>query len=442
MKKVGFYINNGIEVRYFLLSGLADLLRKTYDICLLVNETHSKVLEEYALKYQIETLTLPEVIIKPPRWEKYIRSFTNSRKRAQNVAIYSHHGANYTDKRRYDILVKGLLSNQVIVALIKKMIQFSYQDSAYKSFLRKSEIENIFVLDYSSPQLKQLGINASFCGIRTSVFINSLKVVFIDDFVTFPFFRLYSWNKMQNQLFQSANIDLDTSLFRHNGSPYHNFLRTIDEDYQAKVLEKYAIDPSKKVILYSMINEKVYDKEYLLLELIVNMIKTNFSVQERPILVIRRNPFEQNDSHIRKIAQLEGLIIAEHFWERKPEKEWSIQKQEGELEWRALLQFATVSMNIPSMATIDTLMCGTPVINIGFNEKGDYNRELDFLIESPFNLEFKKNDFVVTVRKFEDLDLCLEEGLTTKIQYASSKIRNSVDINISDLERFIDMDGS
>lgn len=434
--KVGFYINHGVEVRYFILSGLLDLIRKNFDVCFYTNDVYSKTLDNYAVKYNIKVKILPINKISKPKFESYLRTFTNARKRSNNISIYNHFG-NLPPEKFYDGLLKipflSFLGNYFFRLLSIKF----YKSKELISFFRQENIHTLYQLQYESLLLKVVGINASLSGADVVVFINTLKTVFIDDFVAFKIDRLYSWSKVQNNLFQRANIGIKKSAFLPYGSPYHNFLRTPDNIEKQKVIEKYNLNIERPIILYSLINEKVYNKEHIVIELIVKYFENHFENTVRPQIVIRRNPFEQVSEHVKYLKSVPGVIIAEHFWERNEEKEWSIQTEDGELEWRALLQIASISMNIPSMATIDSLVCGTPVVNIGFNVFGEYNKELEFLIQSPFNKEFEKNEYVKTCLSLNELKLYFSGNIMENNKLREAIAKSIEMVTISNIENYI-----
>ena len=436
MKKVGFYINHGVEVRYFLLSGLLDEVRKTNKVCLYIHEEHSEILEKYKLEYKVEVKVLPIGVAKRARYEGFIRSFTNARKRGNDVSIYSHFGL-ISKSRFYDKVFKisfiSLLGNK----LFRFLSKWHYRDKNLIDFLKKEELSRIYFLQYDSTLLKKIGVNSSLCNIENYIFINTLKTLFIDDFVAFPVKKLFAWNEFQNRLFQSANIGIEKTCFEAKGSPYHAFLAEVDFLYNSKVVEKYNLDLRKPIILYSLINEKVFGSEHLILEKISNVLDELFEANEKPQLIIRRNPFEKNTQHLSFIAKLKNVIIADHYWERDEPRSWSIQDIPGEMEWRSFLQIASLSMNIPSMATIDSLVCCTPVITVGFNALGEYNHEVDHLINSPFNKDFNKSDFVFECNTSDSFKLNILNSINVKQKNTLEQIRNSLELEINKIDFFL-----
>lgn len=435
MGKIGFYINHGVEVRYFLLSGLADLYKGTDEVCLYVHDNHSEVLKEYSLKYNVVVKVLPEINVNKSSFERFQRAFTNARKRANDVAIYNHFGL-LSSPKFYDIFFKIPFIIRIGNFFFRQKAIRDYKNEKLISFFKKENLSKLYLLQYDSTLLKLVGINGALSGADIVVYVNTLKALFIDDFVIFPIDKLFSWNKSQNVLFQKANDGISSVKFIPKGSPYHNFLRIEDEINCEIVTLKYGLDVRRPIIVYSLINEKVFDKEHLIIEIISKHLNDNFTIENRPQLIIRRNPFERDCRHIHFLNSIKNVIIADHYWERDEQKEWSIQSLEGEIEWRALLQVANLNMNIPSMSTIDALMCSTPVLNIAFSESGGYNKSLDFIIESPFNKDFEKCKFVKTARDFKEFSNYFEIMLAVKSSVGKNEIINSFDISTASIQEF------
>ena len=101
---------------------------------------------------------------------------------------------------------------------------------------------------------------ASVCSknkISIHVFVNTLKTVFINDFIPFKFDLLFCWSFSQATLYKSANPNIKSSAFKISGSPFHTFLRNKDLENSQRVLEKYKLDQSRPIVVYPLIYEKV-----------------------------------------------------------------------------------------------------------------------------------------------------------------------------------------
>jgi hypothetical protein len=262
-RKVGFYIEHGLEIRLFLLSGLVTEIRKSNEVCLYIKEDFSEIFKIYSKEFEIQFKILPLGKPRVSILDKFLRMYTNSKKRGTRSQIYSHFGK-VSKGRFYDglfnIWIISLLGN----VFFRAVFRFRYRDKLLVNFFKNENLSDIYLVQYETPSLKKIGINSALCGINTYVFINTLKVLYIDDFVAFPVKKFYTWNSKQNEDFQRANLGINRSCFKALGSPYHTFLQTEDIIGQEKLIKKYGIDADRPVIVYSLIFEKVYKKEYLI----------------------------------------------------------------------------------------------------------------------------------------------------------------------------------
>ena len=105
------------------------------------------------------------------------------------------------------------------------------------------------------------------------------------------------------------------------------------------------------------------------------MFFNSIKEENRPQLVLRRNPFEESSFLVDYVNEFENVIVFDHFWERNKNQNWSIQSKEGEMEWKALLHKCSLMISYPSMSIVESIICSTPVINIGFGENGSENKK-------------------------------------------------------------------
>jgi hypothetical protein len=94
-------------------------------------------------------------------------------------------------------------------------------------------------------------------------------------------------------------------------------------------------------------------------------------------------------------------------------------------------------MNITSLATIDSILCGTPVINIGFDGEGNYNSELEYLIESDFAKEFEQSEYVKPAKNLSAFNEVLKKMLEIKLKVKRTQIQDSLNLFISDISTFL-----
>ena len=375
MKKIGFFIAHGVEARYFILSGIIEAIKTSNKVVVFVSNTiNSSFLNEYVSLYNIEVVKIP--IINKSNKAKYVDRFArflrNSRRRLNGVKIYSHFGNISNRKRILDFVFGNIFVHIFFDFFLRKLsIQFNH-NKELEELLLKNKINEFYMLEYNNQVNNAIGSVCSKNKIKTHLFLNTLKTVFINDFIPYRIYRLHTWNNFQKKIYSDANPNISSQAFIASGSPFHTFLRNIDEKNIKVTKDKYQLEISRPIILYPLIYEKVYSNEHLIIEKINTFFNT-FSKETRPQLVLRQNPFQENDFLLKYVQNFSNVIIADNFWERNATLNWSIQSIKGELEWKALLQVANLMISYPSMSIVECIGVGTPVLNIGFDHKGFEN---------------------------------------------------------------------
>lgn len=438
MSVTGFYIGHGIEARHFLLSGLVDKAMEKGKVILFTRkDINSPFLDYYVSNLDLEIVGIND--ISPNKFSVFIggiiRALRNSRKRLNKVSIYSHFGGTTNKIRQYDFLTGNYLIHYIIDFFARPLLTFLNYNSILEKIVLESKIDHLCILEYGQTINNALGSVCSKNNISIHIFINTLKTVFINDFIPFKFDRLFCWSFSQETLYKSANPNIKSSTFKISGSPFHSFLINKDPENSLRVLEKYKLDQSRPIVVYPLIYEKVYSSEHLIIEKI-NMFFNSIKEENRPQLVLRRNPFEESNILVDYVSEFENVIIFDHFWERNKDQNWSIQAKEGEMEWKALLHKCSLMISYPSMSIIESILCSTPVINIGFKENGSENKKLSHIVHAPFIKQFEKSAFVEQCLTFNAFKEKIIPFLNYKNQIVSKNISNSIGVYKSELSNY------
>lgn len=408
MGKVGIYIEHGVEMRHFFLSGLSKEFNRLGDevVLLVTKEPNSLYFKEYIRQEGLETIVLDSVVaqIKDSKWETRLRSVRDAKKKNSSLPTYRH----YANIQNPGTLATLAASN----SMLYKWFHF-YSLLKIKKHYAKIKIVNhisglnlcrIILLEYGSGVRSALGHVANKLGIRIDVYLNTLKTIYINDLITFRPDNLYCWTKEHAEIIEIANWYHKPGFTKPIGSPFHTYLRDNDEVEIMEVCNKYGIEEGRKLIVYSLIFEKIYLREHLIIEKIYNQLAEWYSDGEMPYIVIRRNPFEESSVGVEYLKNnCPEIIICDHYWERDVKNGWSIQGVQGEKEWRGLLYRANMLLNIPSMATIDAMMVNTATGNVFVNEDNQYNEEVKHILKSPFTNIFLNNPGVVAINTLDDL---------------------------------------
>lgn len=427
VKKIGFYIGHGVEIRHFILSGLYKQAEEQGDVIIFRRENiPSKFLNEYLGDTHI--IYLNEIKTKKrSRIEAFILLIRSARLRLKNIGNFHH-----IDKNKDSNKFKDFVLGNTVVFYFFSYLSLFFLKNHYKTpelikVFRHNNLSEIFMVDYNDPFHLQIGYSANEAGVDVKIIINSLKSFFINDYIPFKTKHLYTWNENQNELFKQSNFHQNKKTFYAIGNPFHNFIfspikQNIISD-ELKQLDKIPF------VVYSLIYENIYQEEFNIIQLINNFINDNFQ-NNKPKIVIRRNPFEETQLHIEKIRGLNNVIIAPHSWERIAAKAWSIQSYKGEMDWKYLLLKARLLINITSMAAIESILSGTPVINIGFNGQGEEEPILNRFTNAPFQQDIQISKFVKSTLSFSDFSRIFFELYNTKEILEKKVIMNSMNISL------------
>lgn len=402
-KRVGIYVGHGVEMRHFVLSGLTrELEKQRCEVVLLLDKSiESSFFQEYIDKYNLKTILLDTQLANYPasKWEGRLRSMRDARKRYSDEPKYRHYGGSKSTGKIVQLISRYRLLYKWVLKFGIKKIHKHYQDPNLKDSIAGLDLNRLIILQYGTRIKTCLSVIGTTLGIRVDIFLNTLKTPYINDILTFRPNNLYCWLDEHAESYENINWYHKPNFANAKGSPFHAYLKQKNTEEINKVSQKYQIGDKKRLILYSMIFEKVYPNEHLIIENIYNALNAAYTKEERPLLALRRNPFEESDDGINYLKKnCPKIIVCDHYWERNAASGWSIQGLQGETEWRALLHRSNVLLNIPSMSTIDAMMTQTPTLNIFFNERNKYNKDLEYILESPFSKLFSNH---LSVKKVE-----------------------------------------
>lgn len=397
-------------------------------------DVNSNYLQDYLDTSNILYMNIPQ---KKRHWfEGYATAVRKARLRLKKIGNFHNFNDNPDPNRLKDILLGNKLSFFLISLIGRRILKKQYTDKKMVSFLKKEHISEIFILDYNDPFQLQIGFSANKAGIPIKIIINTLKSFYINDFIPFKIKELYTWNKKQKELFRKSNLHQTDESFCALGNPYHEFLFT---PIDFRIIDQSLISLKETpFIVYSLIYEKMYDSEFEIIKYINIFINEHFKTV-KPKIVIRRNPFEEQTFDIERFKSLNNVIIAPHSWERKVEYQWSIQAYKGEVEWKYLLEKANLIINITSIAGIEAIFCGTPVIHIGFNGEGFEDQSLKRFIYAPFLNDLLVSRFVKLSLNFEDFKDNFFELYNAKENFSKEQIQNSINIEKFNETKFQEM---
>jgi len=371
-RRFGLVINVGIEYRNLLLSGLASELKRFGDVVVLRRDFESAFLDDYLEEFQVPEIRIPRDWFSGSRLpvEGYFSASRKARKRLLGVGNFHNYRA-VSGGGPTDFLKGNRLSHALLERATIKAIPNHYADEEMCRLIKDEGITDVFLGGYSSVGVMRWTRSAAVAGINTWVVVNSWKDLFVNDFVPFSPTGLFVWSETMKWDFLKLNHRLKSEAVFPVGNPifdrFFNYRPSRGIEYYAR---KYGFDENRPMVVYSMINPVAYDREHLIIRAIDQKLEEAFEPEKRPVVVLRRNPFEVDPSTQALYDGLRNCVLAEHHWERDEALDVSVQALEGEVEWTDLLFHSITSMHIASTVALESLLLGKPVVNIGFGPDG------------------------------------------------------------------------
>lgn len=431
---MAFYINHGIEARHFVLSSLVERLEKEGNkvVFLFENNINSMLRKQFFPDEKI--IFFPDKILSKNRYwiEGYVSAIRKARMNLKKVGLFHNYNEPKPPSFLHDLVLGNSLVHFFVSFFSKLLYKRYYTDKAITNFLIINKINELYLLDYNSPFQLQLGFSANKANVGLHVCINTLKSFYINNFIPFKANNVYVWSEVQKNLFLRFNSNLNSKNTIDSGCFFHHFLLHDKTNYKPS---QQIIDlTNEPYVLYSLIFQTMYPNEYLLIEKLEKTLSKLFP-NNTPKIIIRRNPFENSKFNIEQIRSIKNVKIASHHWERDESKSWSIQSKEGEYEWKYLLKNAKILINISSMASIEALFLGTPVINLGLNKNGVKDNELKRFYNAPFMSEILSSKFSGLALNQKELEHHLMKFIEVKDRFSITEVQNSLNITKTDIDK-------
>lgn len=386
-KKYAFIVNFGIEYRNFFLSGLSSEIAKKSNVVVLKRDINSQLFEEYAEQYKLDTANIDRSLFekKRHRLESIFQSARQSRMRIKKIGVFKNYNPKTNQTTLKDYLKGNLFVYTVLKILVLKQIKEYYKDSHIEDILQKNNITDIVISGYSSTGNLAFATNALALNLNVWVLVNSWKDFYTNEFIPFDPTGVFVWSEEMKKNYLTFNSHLKSEQFFVSGNPifdrFHHYSPKQLRNYYEK---KYNIPASGSILLYSMLDPDRYPEEIELIKMIGDALVKQYSEELRPIIVIRRNPFNQSE-HI--VSYFEGhpcIRVADHYSQRDKVNDFFIQSTEGEDEWMDLLYYSSLNMGAASTVALEAIMLKKPVVTIAFDHLDKSSELLSTMAYTPF----------------------------------------------------------
>ena len=375
----------GIEYRMFFLSGISRLLlEKGHDIYAYKRDIQNPCFDEYTDNIKVMPFSPDNFTFQRTALENYFHVIRKCRMRLKGIGTFKNYNQKADARQWRDYLLGNEWVYKMARFLVKNSILKHYNDIALQETFKNLGSTDILLSGYSSSESIAFAINAKAVGARVWCFVNSWKDLYINDFLPFEPDALFVWSDKMKDEYLTLNTHIKNNQVVASGNPvFDRFYKSSLYHDRAYYDHKYTIKPERKIILYSMLDPQRYAYEAHIIMNIAEALQLRLG-EHTPLIVVRKNPFDQTRDVDEFLKNTENVRVAEHFSCRDKENDFFTQGFEGEYEWKDLLSFSSMNIGAASTVALEAIMLSKPVITIGFDESGKYSSFMHEMAEAPF----------------------------------------------------------
>lgn len=204
---------------------------------------------------------------------------------------------------------------------------------------------------------------AQWLGITTATFIFSWDNLTSQGRILLPYDHYLVWSdKLKRQLLEMYDW-IDPENVHVTGTPQFDF--HFREDLYTKreeFCEKFKVDPSRKIVLYTTGMSNHMPAEPEIVEEIADML-AEYPEESRPQLLVRVYPKDTTARFDELRERRRDIRFLDVAWER----EWLTPEAGDSADLVNTLRHCDVGINVASTVSLELCMFDKPVINVGYN---------------------------------------------------------------------------
>lgn len=439
-------IFSGSEYRQFYLSGIAsEIVNKGNNVYVMVKDNDETLIDELThLDNRFCLINYYNKDIKPSlytRLQRFLRiDYQNKFKRWN----YTENIPKKKLKEKIEIVLTKLLNNTTRRALIKisNFLAKNVNVDTLSEKLSYHKIERIVMNTARTEFTFSLLVSAYQLKIPVLVLYHTFKEVFAQNRIMYPYHKIGVWNNEMKQIIFERNnlIDLNVEII---GNTHFTYLFSNQEILDLKTFKSLFGVPEicELLILYTAAGT-IIENEFLIVEKIEKLLKS--SGCRNYYIIVRKNPMDTSNNWENFFSKTKNVFIQVPKWVMDTEKQLNYTLKNDLIEYKSLLSYSDLIINIPSTVTIEAAIKRKPVINIAYNFPNVINktnsRELKEFWLADYYKIFQNFDFVFPVfseeslkdtidklneiknKKFNDFKICVnntsqEDSLNNSIEF-------------------------
>lgn len=398
LAKRAIYVRYGTDARTVLNEAVRAEVQGA--ILLHVN-SKSECLRQFSEHYQLELNKISTTQERFNRWGEYFNAARLARSRLKGRKLYKHYSAAHQGNKLLDLL-KGNFLTYSVMKIFHYLSYQRYLNDQVVEQLRSENINEIWIVGYSSATSLSVAVSAKNAGVKTICYINSWKDYYVNDFIPPAFDEVRVWSQPMRNRYLSKNSHLKPNQITVSGNPRLTSLyRHIPNKKLAYYQKKYRGLPDT-FILFTAINPKVYESDPELVKMIASRFVEDMGV-DAPGILIKPNPMDGDFERWQSLSDTPGIYVVDSAWEWDADKDFNMPSLDSDLEWFDLLKHCTCTMNVASTVTVESLVCGKPVVNIGFDHLGQESPVFHRYTYAPFYEPILKRDDIFFVKDVSNL---------------------------------------
>jgi hypothetical protein len=265
-----------------------------------------------------------------------------------------------------------LLANRPVLDILSfienKMSILLNPTEKFNSLFERIKPDLVFNCSHIHAPAGELPIRvAHSMGLRTATFIFSWDNLSSRGRILAPYDYYFVWHRGMRDQLLSIYPSIKKEQVFITGTPQFDYhFRSEYCMSRGDLCERLGLDPARPFILYTTGMDRDFPEEHKHVETIIKLLK-EFDTKNKPQLVVRMY-IKGISPEMRKLSQekIPDVIFPPVLWEEK----WFTPRYDDLAIYSSLLHHTHLGINPASTVTLELLMLGKPVINIGFDPSG------------------------------------------------------------------------
>jgi hypothetical protein len=410
-KKIAFVINFGPEVRPFILSNLVDKIGSESEFVYFVKSSSlffntDYILNKKVLKFDNNEILKTSFLMKLfHKMESFYLKIRKARLRNLNFGNYHFSEGSSNKKEIFDFFFGAKLVDIIYGFFLDKISQKVYHSDWIANSILKEGISDIIIYENNFAISSYFKYTGKRCGTNVFSYVGNWKDIYTDTLFTFLPRKIFVWSNLIKDDLVKINPRISRKSIQVTGNWFfYKFRDYLPVNPYKFYIDKYKLDPMRPLILWPLSMKVVFPNEHLFIKM-ADSIVNGFSMESRPIFLLRDNPFGCGMEQKIVYSKLENVRMANNYWHVDLNSNVTIQDLNGEIEWLDLLYYCKQLISLPSTVSLEAILFKKSILNILFDENGNFSEKISAFSNSPFYSGLNGRPEIYFATGWDDLSL-------------------------------------